>query len=333
MIFVGLILFVCNAALAQQPATDYAALTQPDQPGDSRLRCAQISIMVGQMNGLVANGTGSAHSSTSGLGSAAGTAVKSTMASKARGFLSSLGGGILGDLASGAVENGIGRRDARSDPNANIRLAAATRRDRLLALASAKNCAGDPAIAQARAAQAQSSQNPNDRPMHFIQRNTYRGGIQDCTQPGSCTSSDNVTDQSVQPPCRTGNLPGQFCSDGQMSARARNLVTRGVTLRDAVKCNSVFTVMEVLGSPSSIGNETVPYTAVSQNSLLWDIIWHLSPSVQNASSAETKQGYFIRARDTPIQDDIPKYRSNEKLMLTDYKYCISKGIIPGEQRD
>ena len=322
-------------AVAQQAPTDYASLTQRDQPGDNRLRCAQISIMIGQMNDLVANGGGSSTTSTSrGLGAAAGNAMKNTVTSKARGLFSSLGGGILGDLATGIAEARSVRREPQADESINLRQAAAGRRDRLLELASAKNCSGDNNITQAQAAARTSSvQASRDRPANFPQRNTYRGGIEDCTTPGSCRGTSDEVGDAPASGCRGGNLPGQFCGEGPLTQREKDLIRKGVTFQDAVKCNAAYTAAGLLKYRHDWNDadqailDKIPNGVGGQNRDLWALIRDINPATKDASP-EKKQVVFYPTRDRAIEDAISRYQTNMRSLLADYNYCMAKGATP-----
>jgi hypothetical protein len=161
------------------------------------------------------------------------------------------------------------------------------------------------------------------------QKNTYRGGIEDCTG-NNCTG---VQAAAANPAQNGICAPGSYCSDGTISDRARKvLATHDITADDAIKCNSVYTVANVLESGPHPGAKNPAALAqithvTSRELYLWDLIYVLSPAVKQAPPAN-RNSTMYRIRDHQIYDDMDKYQVDYQPLLDDYNACIAKGLPP-----
>jgi hypothetical protein len=190
-----------------------------------------------------------------------------------------------------------------------------------------------PASANAAAKPAAKPGTGADAPVNYVQKNTYRGGIEDCTG-SSCTGS-RVESQSAAnlPPCN-GNMPGMYCYDGTVTDRAQKVLDRhDVTADDVIKCNSVYSVAAIFRSG---GNDAalhqaalgqIPDNVNTNERYLWDLIYVLSPRVQQAPLAD-RNNTMTFVGDHQINDDILKYQVDYQPLLVDYKACIAKGLPP-----
>jgi hypothetical protein len=172
-----------------------------------------------------------------------------------------------------------------------------------------------------------------DAPMHFAQKNSYRGGIEDCTGNG-CTGSQAASKPAESLPACNGNLPGMYCYGGTVSDQAQKVLARhDVTADDALKCNSVYSVAHTLkmsGNDAARNKPALLQISDSVNSndrYLWDLIYVLSPAVQQAPLAD-RNYTMTRIRDHQIYDDLDKYRVDYQPLLAGYKTCIAKGLPP-----
>jgi hypothetical protein len=197
----------------------------------------------------------------------------------------------------------------------------------------------NPSPAQASPASGNASAQPRpkagfgaDSPANFPQNNSYRGGIEDCTN--GCTASQGESKPvETLPPCN-GNLPGMYCYNGTISDRAQKVLDRhDVTADDAVKCNSVYSVAYVLMTSSNpqaknqAAMAQISPSVTTNERYLWDLIYVLSPKVQQAPLAD-RNNTMTWIRDHQINDDILKYESDFQPLLTDYQSCIAKGLPP-----
>jgi hypothetical protein len=172
-------------------------------------------------------------------------------------------------------------------------------------------------------------------PADIPQINSYRGGTEDCTGSNcSGTSHAEVKTADNIPPCN-GTLPGMYCYNGTVSDQAQKVLARhNVTADDAIKCNSVYTVAHTFkmggGDKAAQHREVlqqIPDSVSSNDRYLWELIYVLSPVVQEAPVAN-RNNTMTYIRDHQIYNDLDKYQNDFQPLLVEYKSCLAKGLPP-----